>query len=422
MKLFDVCKLAAVWFIIGFAIFVCHPEIAWAVIPSQDYIVVPRTRTQLSQGRYDLAATTVGTKAMFAGGTQQGPGPYTNVDVYDLSTNKWTVEHLSVPRNSLAATTAGDIAIFAGGSPAYDLLRTLDAVDLYDYSNDTWTTGRLSRPRNQLAATSHGTKAYISGGMISPSSGATGPIFSDTIDVYDAVSKQWSVLTMPRARAAHSSVTIGDKILFAGGTRDGSAIVDIYNLVNGSWSTGQMSAARSEMAATVVGNKAIFMGGAQSSQYENEVDIYDAVTDQWSSDSLPHPTGHMAATTVGRFALFAGGVYTQYYNDVYVYDAATEKWLTTVPGLSFGRFDLAATSVGNLAIFAGGYGFDAVDMFRLPVEVPEPSAVVLLGAALIMLSSRWRAAASRRTVRQERTSATPSMVVRSAASADVSEV
>jgi hypothetical protein len=71
MKLFDASKLAAVWIAIG-AILVCHPETAWAVIPSQDYIVVPRTRTQLSQGRYDLAATTVGTKAMFAGGTQQG--------------------------------------------------------------------------------------------------------------------------------------------------------------------------------------------------------------------------------------------------------------------------------------------------------------------------------------------------------------
>jgi N-acetylneuraminic acid mutarotase len=321
---------------------------------------------------------------MFAGGTEQGPGPYANVDIYDASTGEWTVEQLSVPRNSLAATTVGDVAIFAGGSPSYDLLRTLDTVDLYDNATGTWTAARLSQPRNQLAATAHGTKAYISGGLLQPTSGATPPVFSDVIDVYDTASKQWSVLKMPKPRAAHSSVTVGDKILFAGGLSDGTPRVDIYNAADGTWSTGQLSAARQEMAAAVVGNKAIFMGGVHGGHYHREVDIYDADTNTWTSDVLPHPVSHMATTTVGNFALFGGG---NVYGDIYVYDATSETWLTTVPGLSAPRSDFAATSVGNLALFGGGYGFDRVDIFRLP-GVPEPGTVVLVSVACVLLLSR----------------------------------
>lgn len=369
---------------LAFAILACCAEETWAVTPSQGTIALPRSTAELSQGRYDLTATSVGTKAMFAGGTEQGPGPYTNVDIYDSSTGEWTVEHLSVARNSLAATTVGEIAVFAGGSPSYDLLSTLDAVDIYDNTTGTWTTAQLSQPRNQLAATSHGTKAYISGGLLFPSSGATGPVYSDVVDIYDTVSKQWSVMTMPKPRAGHSSVTVGDRIIFAGGSRDGSATVDIYNVNDGTWSMGQLSAERHGMAATVVGNKAIFVGGSQSSQYRDEVDIYDATTDTWTSDELPHPTGLMAATTVGNYALFGGGVYTQYYDDIYVYDAISDAWLDAVPGLSAARFDLAATSVGDLALFGGGYGFDTVDIF----QVPEPSGVFLLSTAIILLPFR----------------------------------
>jgi hypothetical protein len=353
---------------------------ASALPPVLPTITLQRSTAELSQNRYDLAATSVGTKAMFAGGSQQGPGPYTNVDVFDVATRQWSVAHLSVPRLSLAATTVGDIAIFAGGAPSYDLLGSLMAVDLYNNVTDTWTTAQLSQPRNQLAATSHGTKAYISGGQVAPSAGATGPVFSNVIDVYDAVTNAWSVMTMPRRRFAHSSVTIGDKILFAGGSEEGLGIVDIYDTTSGTWSTGQLSADRQNMAAAVVGGKAIFVGGDRSAQYRPEIDIYDAATNTWTTDTLPHPIGHMAATTFGSYALFGGGAYTQDYNDVYAYDSRSGEWLTVGGGLSQARFDFAAASVGQRAIFAGGYGSARIDMF-----IPEPTGAAMAWLAVVLV-------------------------------------
>jgi hypothetical protein len=85
----------------------------------------------LSQPRQRLAATSVGSKALFAGGGDPLHPCVDAVDVYDSSTGEWsTAANLSIPRCDLAATTLGGRAIFAGGQHlgfAAD-----DAVDLYD--------------------------------------------------------------------------------------------------------------------------------------------------------------------------------------------------------------------------------------------------------------------------------------------------
>jgi hypothetical protein len=44
------------------------------------------------------------------------------VDVYNGATGVWTTAQLSVARSNLAATSVGNVALFAGGSPAGALL------------------------------------------------------------------------------------------------------------------------------------------------------------------------------------------------------------------------------------------------------------------------------------------------------------
>src|SRR5258706_4162312 len=74
-----------------------------------------QTTTTLSAPRSFLAATTAGTKALFAGGGLFIAGDDDTVDVYDNSTDQWSTARLSQARNSLAATTVGNLALFAGG-------------------------------------------------------------------------------------------------------------------------------------------------------------------------------------------------------------------------------------------------------------------------------------------------------------------
>ena len=37
------------------------------------------------------------------------------VDIYNISSRKWTIAALSAPRSNIAAASVGDVALFAGG-------------------------------------------------------------------------------------------------------------------------------------------------------------------------------------------------------------------------------------------------------------------------------------------------------------------
>jgi len=57
----------------------------------------------------------VGHLALFAGGQYINNPPVATVDVYDSLTGLWSTTQLSVPRTSMAATAVGSMAMFAGG-------------------------------------------------------------------------------------------------------------------------------------------------------------------------------------------------------------------------------------------------------------------------------------------------------------------
>ena len=89
----------------------------------------------LSVARMDPVAASVGSIALFAGGQSRKPfdsgNPYISsyydssvVDVFHVTTAKWSNASLSVARKYLSATTVGDLAVFAGGENS-------DVVDSY---------------------------------------------------------------------------------------------------------------------------------------------------------------------------------------------------------------------------------------------------------------------------------------------------
>jgi hypothetical protein len=91
----------------------------------------------LSVARMNPVAASVGNIALFAGGLSRKPFDSNNpfnpfslhydssvVDVFHVTTGKWSNASLSVARKYLSATTVGDLALFAGGENS-------DVVDLY---------------------------------------------------------------------------------------------------------------------------------------------------------------------------------------------------------------------------------------------------------------------------------------------------
>lgn len=91
--------------------------------------------TDLSRGRCRLAATTVGSYALFGGGESYSSGSYnyhSTVDAYNSSLTRSTAPDLSEARCYLAATRVGEYALFGGGQGNSHS----STVDAYDFNID----------------------------------------------------------------------------------------------------------------------------------------------------------------------------------------------------------------------------------------------------------------------------------------------
>ncbi len=238
----------------------------------------------------------MGNKAFFAGGSINGALSDV-VDVYDSNANTWSVNHLSQARNYLAATSAGTKAIFAGGYSASNVYSSV--VDMYDNASGTWSAGTLSQARAYLTATAVGSKAIFAGGY-------TGT-YSKAVDIFDSSTGIWSTTQLSQARENLSATTVGNKAIFGGGAYSGgySNVVDIYDNTTGLWSTSTLSQGRYNLKATSVGNRAIFAGGYLGSN-SNVADFYDLNN---LSLSFGAGTGNVTA-----YALSGGSLSAAYIN------------------------------------------------------------------------------------------------------------
>ncbi len=320
----------------------------------------------LSWPRYQLAATTVGTKALFAGGNAGAGTVSAVVDIHDSATGTWTTANLSIARGWLAAASVGDKAVFAGGlangSSSYQ-------VDIYNSSAGTWWPAQLSEPRYGLAAGSLGDKLYIAGGWNT----VTGSP-SSVIDIYDDSTGAWSVASLSVARTDLAVTSVGTKILFAGGWNGSghTTRVDIYDSATSTWSTAALYEARGRLSAVTVGTKAIFAGGGGSTTGDSSrVDIYDSSSNWWTTATLSAPREFMGATSIGSQAFFAGGWngVTGTVSDVIdIYDDRSGIWSSSST-LSNPSWGLASTTAGGKAYFAGGA---SATIAHMTVDVYEP--------------------------------------------------
>ena len=232
----------------------------------------------LSCARDAPVATTVANKAIFAGGSD-AVSPRDEVDIYDAGTglpptdsNAWSTATLSQARWALAATTVGDKAIFAGGG---DASNCYDTVDIYDASSDTWTTHTLSQARMGLAATTVGNKAIFAGGH-------WGSNYYDTVDIYDASMGEptdpnaWSTANLSQPRYGLAAAGVCDRwAFFAGGVASSgvSNVVDVYADAN--WTTTTpLDVARGILSGTALDGNAFFAGGEYGLNRSDLVDIY----------------------------------------------------------------------------------------------------------------------------------------------------
>lgn len=255
------------------------------------------TPASLSLARFQLAATTVGNYALFAGGYRDAMQK--TVDAYNTSLTRSTPSSLGQARSAHVATTVGDYALFAGG---YDGGKAYNNVDAYNSSTTKVSVKNLSSLRYRAGAATIGNYALIAGG-----NNYDGTVFQ-TVETYDTSLTKSTATSLTMKCNVPAATTVGDYALFFGYSSSVLyCIVDAYDKSLTRTNIENPSVRRDYLRATTVGDYALFAGGTSGSTIYDTVDVYDKSLTRTTGTPLSVPRDSMAATTIGDYALFGGG-------------------------------------------------------------------------------------------------------------------
>jgi len=288
------------------------------------------TTAELSVGRWQIATVTAGDKVFFAGGGYYDDADngfsYKVVDIYNNTTNQWTVDSLSSNRKDLAAATVGNKVFFAGGNSDDALNSMTKTIDIYDLVTNTWSTTLLSEPKTGLTAVTANNKVYFAGGISGYnllSNNFFEWVASSKIDVYDNSTNTWSTSFLESPRYFFAGINSGSKIFWAGGmiTNPSNAgtqylSVEIKDINNQSSSLAYLDQRRNFYTnagqnAVLKDNKIVFFTGNRYIGLpgnKQRFDIYDITTNTWSVGILPVTVEVASIISVNNTIYVAGGL------------------------------------------------------------------------------------------------------------------
>jgi len=242
------------------------------------------TTTELSDARGNMCAATAGKKVLFAGGTNGFFKYSTTVDIYDAVTNTWSASSLTgrTPTGTvgMTATSIGDKIYFAGeGSDwfAWDFGSISSTINIYDVSTNTWSLSDLSIARGFMAGIAVGTKIYWAGGLYKQPDDA----FTNLVEIRDVNSGSSTFSCLFQPDAFSSAVLKNNKIVFFTAGEDmptrwtGAPPVhnkfDIYDITTNSWSVGVLPQSMYGTSIISVNNTIYVAGGFVNGVLSNKV-------------------------------------------------------------------------------------------------------------------------------------------------------
>lgn len=267
-------------------------------------------------------------------------------------TTRWTpLRRATVARTEVAAARIGDAIYVAGGFAAPDGV-TSAVVERYDVRRDRWTrVAPMPVAVNHPAAAVHDGRLYVIGGYASPQglNEATA-----AVQRFDPRTGRWSrVADLPRPVAAHAAGTVGDRILVAGGARDGRVLrsLHVYDVARDRWSTGPpMGAAREHLAGTVSGGAFYVLSGRAAGRGNFTVaERYVPARRRWERvPSSRKARGGIGAATLsdGRIVLVGGEEGAGTIREVELYDPRRRRW-ARLPDLRTPRHGLGVVARGR---------------------------------------------------------------------------
>lgn len=311
------------------------------------------------------------TNAVFSNGGQW--------DVFDAVSGAHTFGNFTISRALISTVSYQDKVYFAGGKYGYfaDPVYTKN-VDVFDAATNSWSILSLSKNRAVGASAAAVGKIIFGGGIGSPNVGTPTTIYN-TVDIFDASTGTRTTAKLSKGRANIAAGASGNKVVFAGGwfwdfnyNVLTSNAIDIYDVATNVWTKSTLSVKRENIAVAVVGSKIIFAGGTGGTfgGAVNNVDVYDASTDTWTTTALPNARYSLKSAVIGNVAYFAGGAFDPVENEVDLYNAVTGTWATIYMPTSLSSFSM--TVINDKLYFAGGY-ISATAMYSDLVQIFDPA-------------------------------------------------
>lgn len=298
---------------------------------------------------------------LIAGGNLINSSPLDNVEIFDLNTLSWEVEHLTYARATPAVCELDNKFYVAGGIHQGTGVES-DAIEIYDRNTRTWETETLSSPKVYLSAVAYNGKVIFAGGGT-----VDGSIYTatDEVQIYDVESKTWTQEKLSVPRMAMGAIVAEGKAYFAGGVinlQTPSDVIDIYDFETGNWSTSNLSSARGFLTANELAGRVYFAGGIEAKGMSSEaIDVYDIQQGIWYLGILSRPRGLLSSAVACDRIYFIGGGslnptsewLTASYNEIDIYDSVTDSW--SVDEMPLRRADFSAEGQGNILVVAGGF-------------------------------------------------------------------
>ena len=241
------------------------------------------TSTRSPHLRTDSAAFSIMHRAVFAGGGLVGDA--ITADVYNPRTGDWKTERLPIASGTPHAAVIGNHAFITTDSSHF--------LDVYNGASNRWST--LSMPDQFVAGqriSSVGSKLIVSGTRDGTA--------ANSIIIFDTITETWQSINFPQPSLFDNSLSLGTKVIFAGGGGTTGTLVETYDFQTAEFAVDQLIIGRDSIAATTVGTQALFAGGATDLTHAvNTVDIFtDTSPSPVLSGGLTGNIGHRDQVTI----------------------------------------------------------------------------------------------------------------------------
>eukprot|EP01118_Nematostelium_gracile_P019969 TRINITY_DN94_c0_g1_i1.p1 TRINITY_DN94_c0_g1~~TRINITY_DN94_c0_g1_i1.p1 ORF type:complete len:869 (-),score=231.30 TRINITY_DN94_c0_g1_i1:60-2339(-) len=183
----------------------------------------------LSIARSFVTMNSIEEQVLFVGGGSF-VRPYQMYDTVDiLNVTDWTMNtsKISIGRSMMTTTKINTIEIkrvfFAGGIQVD--MNVSKVIDIFDYTTQIWSVSFLSVARRYMGAGSIGHIVFFGGGTESPFHSREDSYFmngTSVLDIFNASNGEWYLSHLNSARSSVSSVSTEKYTFFVGGSLNGS--------------------------------------------------------------------------------------------------------------------------------------------------------------------------------------------------------